>query len=89
MSTVAEISEAIEKLGLKEQVELLRVLPQHLKISPDDFDKLHKLIKPHPGEAAWAEIPWLTDLWEARKKAAAEGKPIFVWIAAGEALGCD
>ncbi len=36
MSTVAEISEAIEKLDVKEQVELLRTLPQHLKISPDD-----------------------------------------------------
>lgn len=35
MSTVAEISEAIEKLDVKEQVELLRILPQHLKISPD------------------------------------------------------
>jgi hypothetical protein len=37
MSTVAEISEAIEKLDVKEQVELLRILPQHLKISPDDL----------------------------------------------------
>ena len=37
MSTVAEISEAIEKPDVKEQVELLRVLPQHLKISPDDL----------------------------------------------------
>lgn len=35
MSTVAEISEAIEKLDVKEQVELLRILPQHLKISPE------------------------------------------------------
>ena len=37
MSTVAEISEAIEKLDLKEQVELLQALPQHLKIMPDDL----------------------------------------------------
>ena len=37
MSTVAEISEAIEKLDVKDQVELLRILPQHLKISPDDL----------------------------------------------------
>lgn len=35
MSTVLEISEAIEKLGVKEQIELLEVLPEHLKISPD------------------------------------------------------
>jgi hypothetical protein len=37
MSTVAEISQAIDKLDVKEQVELLRVLPQHLKISMDDL----------------------------------------------------
>ena len=37
MSTVLEISEAIEKLGVKEQIELLEVLPGHLKISPDDL----------------------------------------------------
>ena len=36
MSTVAEISDAIEKLDVKEQMELLRILPEHLKISPDD-----------------------------------------------------
>jgi hypothetical protein len=35
MSTVLEISEAIEKLGVKEQIELLEVLPEHLKISAD------------------------------------------------------
>ena len=37
MSTVLEISEDIEKLGVKEQIELLEVLPEHLKISPDDL----------------------------------------------------
>ena len=37
MSTVSEISEAIERLNVKEQVELLRILPQHLKISAEDL----------------------------------------------------
>ena len=37
MSTVAEISQAIEKLAVREQIELLRTLPRHLKISPDDL----------------------------------------------------
>ena len=32
-----EISEAIEKLGVKEQIELLEGLPEHLKIFPDDL----------------------------------------------------
>ena len=37
MSTVAEISHAIEQLDVKDQVELLRILPKHLKISPEDL----------------------------------------------------
>jgi hypothetical protein len=36
MSTVAEISEAIEKLNVHEQVELLKILPKQLKISAED-----------------------------------------------------
>jgi hypothetical protein len=36
MSTVAEISEAIGKLPIKEQLALLQALPKHLKISPDE-----------------------------------------------------
>lgn len=37
MSTVLEITDAIEKLDIKGQVALLRELPQHLKISPEDL----------------------------------------------------
>jgi hypothetical protein len=37
MSTVLEITDAIEKLDIKAQVALLRELPQHLKISPEDL----------------------------------------------------
>src|SRR5262245_35899282 len=54
-------------------------------ISADRFDKLRALIKPKPG--GYADIPWMTDLWEARKKAAAEGKPLLVWVGDGHPLG--
>jgi hypothetical protein len=37
MSTVAEISEAIEKLPVREQFALLQALPNHLKISPEEI----------------------------------------------------
>ncbi len=37
MSTVLEITNAIERLNVKEQVAFLRELPQHLKISPEDL----------------------------------------------------
>ncbi len=57
-------------------------------ISVAQFRKLQAMIKPHADEARWAEIPWLTDLWEARKKAAAEGKPLLVRYANGDPLGC-
>src|SRR5262249_23744935 len=57
-------------------------------IRPAQFGQLHAMIKPQRGEAPWAEIAWITDLWEARKKAAAEGKPILFWSASGEPLGC-
>jgi hypothetical protein len=54
-------------------------------IPPEQFAALHRLIKPQPGELRFQEIPWLLDVWEARKKAAAEGKPILVWSGAGGA----
>jgi hypothetical protein len=57
-------------------------------IPPEQFGKLHAMIRPQAGEAKWAEIPWITDLWEARQKAAAEGKPIFFRSASGDPLGC-
>jgi hypothetical protein len=54
-------------------------------IPAEHFATLHKLIKPQPGELRFHEIPWLIDVWEARKKAAAEGKPILAWSGAGGA----
>ena len=57
-------------------------------VSPEQFQTLHALIKPHPGEDKWAEIPWLANLWEARQRAAAEGKPILLWEMDGNPLGC-
>jgi hypothetical protein len=53
------------------------------KISINDFAALHRLIKPQPGEAKWAEVPWLTNLQEARRRAVAEDKPLLLWRAGG------
>ena len=57
-------------------------------ISPAQFKELHALIKPKASEQAWEKIPWLTSLWEARQKAAAQGKPILLWEMDGHPLGC-
>jgi hypothetical protein len=43
-----------------------------------DFDKLRASIKPNPG--GYDDIRWMTNLWEARTKAAAEGKPLLVRV---------
>ena len=52
------------------------------------FEKVHKLIRPHEAEQKWEQIPWLADLWEARRQAAAQGKPILLWEMDGHPLGC-
>ena len=57
-------------------------------ITEAQFKQLQGVIKPAADEDRWAQIPWLTDLWEARKRAAAEGKPILVWEMDGHPLAC-
>jgi hypothetical protein len=56
-------------------------------ITPAEFERLHKEIRPRPGEAVWAEVPWMYDLYKARVKAAREGKPLCVWRMAGDPTG--
>lgn len=57
-------------------------------ISFDQLGKLHALIKPQADEDKWDQIPWMSDLWKARQKAAVEGKPILLWEMDGNPLGC-
>ncbi|MBI2804384.1 MAG: hypothetical protein HYX68_05290 [Planctomycetes bacterium] len=59
-------------------------------LSSEQFEKLHRMIKPHRGEARWMEIDWYPNIWEARQKAAREGKPLFIWAGSGgaPAAGC-
>jgi hypothetical protein len=74
-------------LGLSTLV-LAAELPAADPISADKFQQIHRLIKPQADEEAWNEIPWQSSLWEARRKAAAEGKPILLWEMDGHPLGC-
>ena len=59
-------------------------------IGTREFSKLHGLIKPQPGESRWMEIDWFPSVWEARRRAAAEGKPTLLWAGSGgaPAAGC-
>jgi hypothetical protein len=52
------------------------------------FREVLASIRPRPEEVRWQDVPWQTDLWEARRLAAAEGKPIFLWAMNGNPLGC-
>ena len=52
------------------------------------FRDLIAYIRPKPEESKWLDIPWQTDLWEGRRLAMAEGKPIFLWAMNGNPLGC-
>lgn len=53
-----------------------------------EFRRLHSLIQPAAGEQDWEQIPWMASLWEARERAAAEGRPILLWEMDGHPLGC-
>lgn len=58
------------------------------RAADEPLTSLLKVIKPAPDEDRWAKIAWRTDLWEARKEAAAKGKPILLWEMDGHPLGC-
>jgi hypothetical protein len=59
-------------------------------IGDEEFETLHQMLKPQPGESRWMEIDWYPSVWEARQRAAAEGKPIFLMAGSGgaPAAGC-
>jgi hypothetical protein len=52
-----------------------------------EFEKLHQELQP-PRDELWRSIPWQVSLLEGRELAVKTKKPIFVWVASGEPLGC-
>jgi hypothetical protein len=67
------------------------VTPGTAQTSPSDpgrFREVLDYVLPQPDETRWLEIPWQTDLWDARRVALQEGKPIFAWMMNGSVLGC-
>lgn len=72
---------------------LLRPLPTTAapsgeRLSEVEFTSVRKAVLPAAGEDEFAKIPWLTSIWDARVKAAKEGKPILLWEMDGHPLGC-
>ena len=46
------------------------------------------VVRPRAGEDIFERIPWRTDVWAARREAAAAGKPLLLWEMDGNPLGC-
>ena len=54
---------------------------------PADAARMYALVKtPHPGELKWQQIPWLTDLGEAVRRARAEGRPLVLFVSGDDPL---
>jgi len=53
------------------------------ELTAKNFQQLYQQIRPQAGESRWLEVPWQIDLHAARRKAAAEGKPLFVMSGGG------
>lgn len=66
----------------------LREAPQTPAIDPARFTATLDFLAPKSEDMKWATIPWETDLWEARRIAAEQDKPIFAWMMNGNPLGC-
>lgn len=61
------------------------VLPSVLA---SDLDAKVASMLPTAAEERWMQIPWRTNLMQARSEAQALSKPIFLWIMNGHPMGC-
>jgi hypothetical protein len=57
--------------------------PARLDLTPESFASLHQLVRPHADEWRHLKVHWLTDVVAARKKAAAEDRPIIICYTGG------
>jgi hypothetical protein len=52
-------------------------------LTPASFDGIHGLVRPQANEWRHLQVEWLTDVVAARKRAAAEDKPIVICYTGG------
>jgi hypothetical protein len=78
--TAVVLAAGLLTTGASVRVALAQSATKDWVLNAENFAEIHKQIRPQPGESRWMEIPWLTDLHEARQKAAAEGKPLFLMV---------
>ena len=65
----------------------LLLLGQEKGLPQAEVDRLLPVIRLSPGEDPFSDIPWFVDVAAAQRKAAAEGKPLFVFANGGEPVG--
>jgi hypothetical protein len=54
-----------------------------LDLTQESFRTLHALVRPHETEWRHLKVEWLTDVVAARKKAAAQDRPIIICYTGG------
>src|SRR5262245_29523223 len=54
-----------------------------LDLTPESFPRIHALVRPQEHEWRHLKVQWLTDVVAARKRAAAEDKPIVICYTGG------
>lgn len=59
------------------------VTPSKDALTATNMAELHQLIRLQKGEYRWDGIPWYASIWHARRAAAAQDKPIFVFGTGG------
>ncbi len=84
-ASVVVVAAAI--IGLHATAPLLAAQPATGGLTPAEFEKLHKELQP-PKDELWRSIPWQVSIVEGQQAAVKVKKPIFVWVASGEPLGC-
>lgn len=65
------------------QASLISARASKLDLTPASFASLHALVRPHDNEWRHLKVEWLTDVVAARKRAAAQDKPIVICYTGG------
>jgi hypothetical protein len=68
---------------LAQPAEQAKSTPMKLDLTPGSMARLHALVRPQEHEWRHLRVEWLTDVVAARKKAAAEDKPIIICYTGG------
>lgn len=65
-----------------------RGVMQQFRDAPQSLEQQIEALLPTAEDQAFREIPWHLNLMEARAAAAAQDRPIFLWIMNGHPFGC-